>query len=252
MIPVLGVLGYNRGDLLIRMIESIDYQVGQLVHVANGVDDSIVAAHKRIRQLFPDNHTIFVPGDGQPREVNLGYAGGNNWILKNFINDWVLLVGSDVYFEPGDLQIITEHYEAHKNDNPPPGLINCQLGWNCQGISRHGVEVMGYLDENFYPLYMEDVDYNWRHTVAQRHKWVSYDRECTIRAHHDTSSTTHNMPPEKRERMAQAFNRNRDYLIRKWGGPQGEEKWDHPFNDPSKSIKDWTLEPGRWELNKLQ
>jgi len=40
-IPVLGALVYNRGDLLTRMVRSIDYPVEQLVIVLNAVDESI-------------------------------------------------------------------------------------------------------------------------------------------------------------------------------------------------------------------
>lgn len=253
-IPVLGCLGYNRGDLLARMIDSIDYPIEKLVHVANGVDESIVLAHNRIRQLYPDNNVIYVPGDGAPREINLGYAGGNNWILRNYMKDWVLLVGSDVQFRPGQLARISEHYEKNKNASPPVGMVNTNFGWNVQGITKHAIEVMGYLDENFYPLYYEDCDYNHRHTIAQRKKWLSYPEsgEVTIDAIHDTSSTNHNLPQEKRERMNNSFGRNVDYYIRKWGGAQCHELWEHPFNNPELSIRDWTLEPGRWDMNKLQ
>src|SRR5882724_228711 len=160
MIPVLGVLVYNRGDLLTRMVESIDYPIRQLVHVANGVDESVVVAHKRIRELYPNNNTIYVPGDGKPSEVNLGYAGGNNWILKNFMQTWVLLVGSDVQFRPGQLAKIVEHYEKWKHLDPPVAMVNTNFGWNVQGITKHAIDVMGYLDENFYPIYYEDCDYN--------------------------------------------------------------------------------------------
>jgi GT2 family glycosyltransferase len=253
-IPVLGCLVYNRGDLLTRMIESIDYPVSQIVHVANGVDESVVTAHKRIRDLYPNNHTIFVPGDGQPREVNLGYAGGNNWILKNFMNDWVLLVGSDIQFRPGQLQKIAEYYERHKKDSPSMPVVNTNYGWNCTGITKAGIDTIGYLDENFYPLYYEDCDFNWRHTIARKQGLVSYpaEGECQVNLHHDTSSTTHNLPEDKRNRMHAAFSRNVDYYIQKWGGAQCHELWEHPFNDPSKSIRDWTLDPTRWEMNRLQ
>jgi hypothetical protein len=167
--------------------------------------------------------------------------------------DWMLLVGNDVQFMPGQLQKLAEYWERHKNDKPPMGVVNTNYGWNCAGITKAGLEVIGYLDENCFPLYAEDVDWNWRHTVARRQGLLSYpeEGECQIHLHHEGSSTSRGLAPEKAERMAKAFERNVAYVTEKWGGPQCAERFDHPFNNPSLTIRDWTLEPGRWKLNSL-
>src|SRR2546425_2088213 len=140
-IPVIGVLCYYCGDLLVRMVESIDHPVERLVVVLNGIDDSVVRAADRIRVLFPDV-VIHNPGMDQPRPVNLGYAGGVNWILKNHMlsyftpADWVFLVGSDVQFKTGDLDRVAAYYDRHKNDSPPIGKVDTNYGWHCNGITR--------------------------------------------------------------------------------------------------------------------
>lgn len=244
---------YNRGDLLTRMVESIDYPIEKLAIILNGVDESIVASANRIRELYPRNNIIHNPGFNAPRPVNLGFAGGWNWFLEHHMADWILVVGNDVQFLPGQLQLISEYYERHKNDNPPMGVVNTCLGWHVHGMTHHGLEVMGYMDTNLYPCFVDDCDMDYRHTIAQRHKLVSYpaEGECQIKVHHEGSATSRNLPPEKAERMARAFERNVQYYIRKWGGMQCHELWEHPFNNPALSIRDWTLEPGRWELNQL-
>lgn len=251
-IPVLGVLAYMRGDLLTRMVESIDHPVEKLVVVLNGVDESIVKAADRIRALFPDV-IIYNPGLDQPKPVNLGCSGGWNWILKNHMRDWVLLVGSDIQFAKGDLDRIAAHYDKHKNDNPPMGLVTTNYGWHACGVTKAGVEAMGYFDENLYPAYQEDVDFNWRHYLARKIGRLSYppDGECVIYAHHEGSASSRSLPGPQFERLCKSFERNVEYHIRKWGGAQCHEIYDHPFNDPALDIRDWTLEPGRWELNSL-
>lgn len=251
-IPVIGVLVYNRGDLLVRMVESIDYPVEKLVIVFNGVDQSVADAAERIRTIRPDVIT-FNPGFEKPHAVNLGCSGGWNWLLKNHMADWILLVGNDIQFHTGQLAKVAAHYEKHSKDQPPIALVTTNYGWNVCGITRYGVEVLGYFDENITPAYYEDCDYNWRHNIAQRQKLVSYpvEGECIINVHHDASSTAKNLPPDRYERLCKAFERNVEYYIRKWGGAQTHELWDSPFNNPAFSIRDWSLELGREELNRL-
>ena len=252
-IPVLGTMIYNRPDYLLRMLRSVDYPVEKVVVVLNYVTQEIAEAADVIRGMFP-HVVIHNPGDNQPAPVNLGFSGGWNWMLKNHMAEWLLVVGNDVQFMPGELEKLTAYYERHKNLSPPMAVVNTSMGWNIHGITKHGLDVMGFLDENFYPCYYDDTDMDYRHTLAQRKKLVSYPEqgEFHIHAHHEGSATVKNLPPDKAERMGQAFTRNIEYYIRKWGGPQCQEKWERPFNDPSKSIKEWTLEPGRWEMNKLQ
>lgn len=251
-IPVLGAMVYNRGDLLVRMVESIDYPIEKLVILCNGVDQSVADGNERIRALFPDV-IIHNPGFNQPKPVNLGFSGGWNWFLKNYLEDWVLVVGNDFQFMPGQLKLIAEYYQRHKGDSPPMGVVNTNWGWNCHGITKDGLKAMGYMDENAYPCFYDDTDMDYRHTLARRLGLLSYpaEGECVIKAHHEGSATSRALSPAKAEKMAKAFERNMEYYIRKWGGPQCQEKFDHPFNNPNLSIRDWTLEPGRWELNSL-
>ncbi len=169
------------------------------------------------------------------------------------MKDWVMLVGSDVTFHPGQLAKMAAHYENHKNDSPPVGIVHSNWGFNCIGITKHGIDAIGYFDESFYPIYFEDTDYCWRHTLARRQGLLSYppEGECVISIDHEVSATNKNLSSEKANRMNQATQRNSEYFTRKWGGPQCHEQWEHPFNNPALSIRDWTLEPGRWELNSL-
>lgn len=251
-IPVLGTMIYNRPDYLERMLRSIDYPVEKLIIILNAVTAEIAAIADLAQTLHP-GVIIHNPGFNQPKPVNLGFCGGWNWILKNHMADWVLVCGNDTQFLPGQMQKIAEYWDRHKNDSPPMGLVNTNYGWNIQGMTRAGLDVMGYLDLNLWPLYYEDCDINQRHTIARKQGLLSYpaEGECIIQVHHEVSATSRALPPEKAERMAKAFERNVEYYVRKWGGPQCHEQWEHPFNNPALSIRDWTLEPNRWELNSL-
>lgn len=254
-IPCLGVLTYYCGALLTRMVESIDYPVGKLVVVLNGIDESVVESVGRIQSLFPEA-IIYNPGMNKPHPVNLGCSGGWNWILNNHGADWVFLVGNDMQFKSGDLARVAEYYERHKNDDPPIGKIDTNYGWHANGITRAGVEAMGYLDENYQVAYYEDCDYDRRHFLARKLGRLSYPQEGHVQifSHHEGSATSRFLQakhPDQYRRLSRAFERNVEYHVRKWGGAQCHEIFEHPFNNPALDIRDWTLQPERWEQSKL-
>jgi GT2 family glycosyltransferase len=100
------------------------------------------------------------------------------------------------------------------------------------------VEKVGLYDENFYPVYYDDTDYIYRMKLAGVAKTVIYDkiricqglgmgvgRDKRIFAHY-WANTGH----------------IQDYYVRKWGGPPASETFETPFNDPNKTLKDWTRE----------
>jgi glycosyltransferase involved in cell wall biosynthesis len=250
-IQTLGVLVYNRGDLLKRLFDSLDYPIEQIVIVQNNPKDGGV--REAIAAIERTRPNVIV----HRSPINLGCAGGWNHLLKNHLKDWMLIVGNDIQFAPGDMAKIQAHYE--KVNQPKNGVISTSLGFNVTGITKQCVEALGYFDENFYPIYYEDADFNHRYIMAEKQGILIHTDVCNIndtihgepyRGEGTTGScTVHSLDYEGNVKHQESFNRNRDYYIRKWGGDHLRETFEHPFNDPSKDIKYWQLEHGRWELN---
>lgn len=129
-IPVLGIPHFNRPDLLLRCLASIDYPVEHLVIIQNG-------EHKDMPPLVSVNHALeHLPPDfkvGQSVEnyvrpvkqltviqhPNAGVAGAWNEIIKLFPAAWWLISNNDIEFAPGDLGRLAGHVEL------------CRRGYQC-------------------------------------------------------------------------------------------------------------------------
>uniref|UniRef100_A0A7C3SNL8 Glycosyltransferase n=1 Tax=Dictyoglomus turgidum TaxID=513050 RepID=A0A7C3SNL8_9BACT len=94
---------------------------------------------------------------------------------------------------------------------------------------------VGEFDEGFFPAYFEDNDMHYRIKLAGL-KAVCYPPALF---YHYGSRTQNDLRYPGGLVPSNQFLKNRDYYISKWGGMPGQEKFIHPFNDKSKSIK-WT------------
>jgi GT2 family glycosyltransferase len=97
-------------------------------------------------------------------------------------------------------------------------------------------DTIGYVDVNFYPAYYEDNDYAIRLArtglkTGNLNKQYFHFWSRTI--HQGSGGSTN-----------QFFLRNKDFYIKKWGGPPGQEGFEIPFNDiPYKLNSMITLPP---------
>ena len=168
MIPVLGVAVLNRPDLVNRLLASVDVLVEDLVIIDNagGLDiDDCPAAENVWHLAMP---------------TNLGVAGSWNLVVKSTPHaPWWLIVNSDAYFHPGQLEVIAEQARTDAlclTETTPP--------WACFTVGEQVVGTVGLFDERFHPAYCEDLDYERRVVAA------GFDVDTIgVRLHHDNSST---------------------------------------------------------------
>lgn len=239
----IGVLTCNRADLLWRLYLSIDYPVGTLAIVNNGQNPEVDAVLERIK----NNHNeliecvkVFTPNR------NLGCAGGWNLLLANVGSPYCLLIGDDIKLAPGDLAKIADYWERHKGTQF--AVISTSLGFNVIGIPEHTVKAIGNFDENFWPVYYEDGDFNRRLFLAIQSKILTHDNEViTLNAIHgdganSESCTSRSWDGDTFSRFNHEMQRGKDYFRRKWGDDVYKETYPTPFNDPNKKLSDWTLE----------
>lgn len=232
MIPCLGVLVLNRGDLLQRMIDTIDYPVDKLCIVQNGQDDTVSETISQITQnKSPYINRIYLERPFR----NMGVAPAWNSIIKSFPEcEFWLIANNDTVFLPGDLKL---YHDTWKNN--PQSLIAAANGaFNCFVISPYIVNCVGLFDENIWPIYHEDVDYFLR---MQRVGIARIPIASDIGYSNDGSWTVRSNPVyQNKNTLTQQSNGH--YVDAKWGQNQQHQT---PYNDPHKTVLDWTYDPYR-------
>jgi GT2 family glycosyltransferase len=237
-IPVLGIPHYNRPDLTLRCLESVDVDVGVVALVCNAprggraaLSAALLALKKRRHPLADRVEVVAHP--------NAGVAASWNEIVKLFPAPWWLISNNDIRFAPGDLAQMAAHVRAD------PGLAlahgNHRFAWFA--VTRGGVEQVGLWDENLYPAYLEDCDWEYRarlcgarlvgvEGLGAQHGEGEMTHSCTIR------SDAHLLRENERTHRA-----NFVYYERKWGGRNGTERFRTPFDDPRLPVWAWRFEP---------
>jgi GT2 family glycosyltransferase len=248
MIPILGVPILNRGDLLLRLIQSIDYPVENLIIIdnSNGKDQSVThAVGNIITNLEPNRPNILNTTVVQPTE-NLGVAGSWNKIMT-YPADYWLIVGNDIMFNRGELEKIDTFVQANKHDH----AIMFGLGHNVFAVTPYGLDNVGTFDENFYPAYLEDCDHFYRVKLAGV-KSANIPNVAPIHGEAPSwGSSTIYSNDRWRELNGITHGNNFKYYRAKWGGKNGEEKYKHPLDDPTINIKTWELDPGHRTRNNI-
>lgn len=241
-IPFLGIPVLNRGDLLTRCVESIDYPVDNLVIVRNGRAADVDAALERLRGRLVGTATHFTvlrPGH------NLGVAASWNLMCSLFPDSaYHLLVGNDIQFLPGALQKFDAFTRLHTETH---AMVRCFQGYGVIALTQRGIRNVGGFDESIYPAYFEDNDHHRRlRLLGELDTDVSIP---LIHGEHGHGSCTVRSSPDLAMRNGAAFGGNQSYYIRKWGGPPHGETFTHPFNDPNRPLNGWTLDQEHYDRN---
>ena len=93
-------------------------------------------------------------------------------------------------------------------------------------IQPLALETIGMYDEQFFPIYFEDMDYDYRARISGLSIFHVDDTDLL----HQGSANIKALP-DLEEQNHQTFMANKVYYIRKWGGAPGHEKSHQPFGD---------------------
>jgi len=210
MIPVLIVPVLNRPELLDRMLDSVDVEVGTLVIVDNG---DVVHPTTHLADRWQGHTRLIWPGH------NLGVAASWNLGMKVTPDaPWWFITGFDMLYTPGDLQQLVDEM----NSSPKPRTVHLH-GYSSFALNRDGVERVGYFDENFHPAYFEDNDYAYRCFLKGMEAVHLLNG-----AKHEGSATIYG-DQSYRDQNHQTFEANKAYYLAKWGGMPSQERWTSPF-----------------------
>lgn len=226
---VFGIPVYRRYDLFERLLQTLgasSLRPDKVVVVDNG--NNHATAWTAINSWTTAEHpyTLLSPG------YNTGCSGAWNLILDNTEpGDLVIISNDDMVLAPESIQIVVD--AASQAD-----LVQ-GFGFSLFSVSRQLVDDVGFFDENFHPIYFEDLDFHHRVRLAgRRHTHVD------AHAQHAHSATMSTLNPAERKAFGLRQSVLKSYYSRKWGGvpTKGQpERYTTPFNGAPP--KGWKLRP---------
>jgi len=212
------IASLNGSEVLPRCLESLRrtvYEDIEVIVVDNGSTDG---TYEVVKESFPEVKVL-------RSERNLGFAGGNNLGIREARGEIVFLLNDDTEVEPdwarelvqastslpdwgvigakllypdrktiqhAGGEILPNALTKHIGDGQPDSteydsIRKCEYVTGAAfAIRRETLEKVGLLDEGFFPIYFEEVDYCWR--VRRAGFQVYY--VPSIRIYHYESRTT--------------------------------------------------------------
>jgi GT2 family glycosyltransferase len=162
---------------------------------------------------------------------NIGVAASWNKGIERMRErgcDWLILLSAAMRFgQPGMLDFIEAISET--NDD----FLACEPshGWHCIAIRARVFDIVGTFDENFYPIYFEDTDFGYRCQLSGIICWGSV-HGIKLESKGWSHSTKLANVKSDGERLGA-------FMLKKWGGTRDHYEFKTPFNDPTRTIKDW-------------
>lgn len=215
-------------------------------------DETKAEAGARVNEHF--SHKRNEERWGFQRSVNYGV---NDGFERGF--DYVLVCNNDILLHPAALVRLVEGFEKERDF--PVGLVSCldtrgestpaafsqistavkeavpeavHPNFSAFMVDRECWEKVGEMDEVFAPAYFEDNDYHYRMRLAGLAAIV-----YPPAIFYHFGSGTQNEAAENGRPIVPTplFENNRAFYAKKWGGVPGNEKYEHPYNDPALTLR---------------
>lgn len=160
-IPVIGTAIVNSPQWIERLISTIDYPVNEFVIFNNNGRNEIT---EKLNKISQTEHPFIKKIKVCHLPANLGCSSAWNLIIKNYLMQpyWVIC-NHDIALPPGFLKTMVS-----KASDAEVGMVHNDTGFAGLGsyeiflIKDWVVKKYGLFDENFYPGYVEDIDYTMR------------------------------------------------------------------------------------------
>jgi GT2 family glycosyltransferase len=194
VVPVLIIPILNRYDLLDQNLETIDYQIKEILIVNNGKENYVP------KRTDLNVRVLDLPS-------NLGMSGSWNLGIKLYPHEeYWMFSSADTHWIPGSLEKL--HAVSGKNN-----LVMTTEAWSAFSLGENVVREVGLFDEYFYPIYFEDNDYYERY-MRSTLKDYYIDSQISVNAPHGASQTI-NSDSNLMNRNHETFVKNRDYFEKK-------------------------------------
>lgn len=286
--PCIPVMGFGFIDdsmnFISRLMNSIDHCVDRFVIVGSKDHEPRFLSHPRLH-----SNLTYLP---QPHRL-IGVSEGWNLILRSSPSaPWYLVTAYDVEFLPGQLRELSERFwrDSRVSGDGGNGGIQTNFahtkwqnlpggkGFNLFAISREVIEACGYFDENIFPAFWEDRDYQYRMKLWPGSRIRTYRTIRPWHGEHQSESFNSSSPPSQQpprsfnytsgtvylrkewsQIMALSSQWNIRYVTKKWGCDLTSALEHHhllncsyttPFNTPGLPLSTWTLNRERVQRMK--
>lgn len=235
-IPVIGTSIVNTPYWLARLLMSVDYPVDEFVIFNNNGRDQITEELDILAKL-PHRYIKKIRVCHLPS--NIGCGGAWNMVIKSYINaPYWIITNHDVAFTPGFLEQMVQ-----KAEDPEVGIVHGSAGdtglgsWDLFLIKDFFVQHYGLFDDNFYPIYAEDLDYLMRilsdDNPIKRDVSVGlpyYHGETTDYAKSGSQTWRSDLSLKEKFDNSRILNET-EYMYKKWGDQWHYcQPYKHPFN----------------------
>jgi GT2 family glycosyltransferase len=175
-----------------------------------------------------------------PYGTNRGLAKSwNEGILAGYGDgaDVVIVINDDMLPAPGDIEKVAEAAMKVRETDPLVAVVDALMydkredksmsaKFGFFAINPVAIETIGMFDEQFFPIYWEDVDYGYRMHISGLRKHTVED---TGIVHKGSANIYANENLLKQNELT--ITANRSYYKIKWGGDKGRERYTQPFDD---------------------
>ena len=236
----IGTSAFVNPDLLLNCVKTFPKGIESAIYFDGWKRDAIfedVIINKKIKDYV--NYLT-------PKISNhVGCSGAWNHLLdmgfNKYNSDYVIIVGSDMVFHDGFWDAFFEDLEKIK----PEMAVASHCAFNCWVLSKKGFEDIGTWDENFFPAYVEDNDYDYRRKLAGH---LLHTLGKPLFEHKQSSTISTNSFISRANSIT--FNINKSYFRYKWGGVPLEEKWLHPYNNVNMKFTEWEFQKETYEKSR--
>ena len=181
---------------------------------------------------------------------NLGVAASWNIGLAKLTEpdvDLVCVLSASVIFRQ-PFEAFIDMVRAAEEEKACSVHLTPGLAYHCATYTKLGLKLGGYYDENFWPAYVEDVDYLRRSALNGVQETVNILSHVGLDHidRHGVGMTGKTLPAFQALLTANQ-GRYGEYYVRKWGAWTGcrAPQTPHyltPFNDPTKGVNDWSVD----------
>jgi beta-1,4-mannosyl-glycoprotein beta-1,4-N-acetylglucosaminyltransferase len=232
-IPVIGTAIVNTPKWIKRLISTIDYPVNEFVIFNNNGRGEIT---QELNSICKIEHKFIKKIKVCHLPKNIGCPATWNMIIKSYImSPYWIICNHDIALPKGFLKLMVQ-----KSLNSSIGMVHNDVGFANLGsyeiflIKDWVIKKYGLFDENFYPGYVEDVDYTMRAINDPIER--EFLTELPILHGEDTYVTTGSQTWRKDLSLKEKIDNSRivnehEYMLKKWGpGWQHQQPYKTPFN----------------------
>lgn len=224
----------NNPELVMNKLKELDLEKTIIVNNFDNQDVELLC-----KQAEDKGATVF----RYPR--NLGLAASWNIGLKTIEkdnNNFVIFLSPSAVFDKSVNYFIEKIVDTEQKAGPQCRYIASGLAtMHCFAHTRRCIELGGYFDENFWPIYFEDTDFGRRSRLNGVKEEVVL---CSLNSVVHSKEYSISMKDKRLFRLFQMnAHRIQQYYIDKWGGVHCSETFNKPFNNPDLHVNDWSVDP---------